>query len=63
MSTHNICFYGEIRKIISELSPYSLTIPLIMFLIAPSLEDCALSMWHFLGILTYSFVQACGVSM
>ena len=21
MSTHNICFYGEIRKIIPELSP------------------------------------------
>ena len=21
MSTHNICFYGEIRKIVPELSP------------------------------------------
>ena len=22
MSTHNMCFYGEIKKIIPELSPY-----------------------------------------
>ena len=27
MSTHTICFYGEIRKIIPELSP---NIPLIL---------------------------------
>ena len=25
MSTHNICFYAEIRKIIPELSPYTPT--------------------------------------
>ena len=30
MNTYNVCFYGEIRKIIPELSPDTfLTIPLI----------------------------------
>ena len=35
MSTHNICFYGEIRKIIPELSPN-----------APPLQFLCL-LWHF----------------
>ena len=32
MSTHNICFYGEIRKIIPELSPN--TPPLLFLLLS-----------------------------
>ena len=34
MSTHNICFYGELEKIISELSTEyrSLTSPLVLLL-------------------------------